>query len=86
MADRDLPFDAKSPQPSAKERLTPLGLIREVLSKSDMFVRVMALTFFFTCIVGAMFAYINDTVWGFAIFFPAAISVLVWAVRRDRSG
>ncbi|WP_282281800.1 hypothetical protein [Micromonospora sp. WMMD998] len=84
MADRDLPLRQESPKSPTTEHLTSLGLIREVLSKSDMLVRAMALTLFIACLVGTLFAFVSGTFWGFALFFPASITVLVWAAMRDR--
>ncbi|MEU4565565.1 hypothetical protein [Micromonospora sp. NPDC023956] len=83
--DRDLPFRpaAQAPTPTTADT-TLLGLCHEVLSKPDMLAGAMALTLFIACLLGSLLAFVTGRYWGFMLFFPGAITLLVWAVRRAR--
>ncbi|WDZ83762.1 hypothetical protein [Micromonospora cathayae] len=82
--DRDLPFRPAVQEPQAAGHLTLLGLVREVLDKPHMLAGAMALTLLFACLLGALLAFVTGQLWGFLLFFPAAITLVVWAAMRAR--
>ncbi|MGC5030798.1 hypothetical protein [Micromonospora sp. DT229] len=84
-SDRDLPLPEGIHNPhSGSPDNPPVGLLREVLRNREMLTHAMVLVAFFSCLIGVGWASFTESMLGFSIFFPAAIALLVWAMRKPR--